>query len=210
MSERNRSLEAISFVKDFESSPCTRCSLHEHDGNNHPVIGRGNINAPIMLIGEAPGKEEQARKTPFVGPAGQLLDRMFTAIDIDTNKDMYITNVVWCRPVAPARSGKQNYTPRQEQIEQCWKLTQRLVGMADPKILIACGAPAMKSVLGLSSARISDYEGEWVDHDDRKVFVMRHPASILHLSSDPGLQRAAKKKVWGYLQYFRDSYKQFI
>lgn len=200
--------DAETFIKDFPSV-CNLCSLSQHAGN-YPVIARGNPRADILLVGEAPGKKERERNAPFVGPAGQMLDKMFDAIGINTYEDMLITNVVWCRPVAPYGSGKENYTPKEEQNRKCWPFTQKIIELMDPKIIIACGLPALKRIMGTTSIRMGDKEGTWDTKDGRAVFTMRHPASILHLSIDPREQRRVKAKVWTYIQAFGEEYSERI
>jgi uracil-DNA glycosylase family 4 len=192
----------LEFTKHFRTG-CIRCSLSEHNGN-YPVLYRGNPNSKIMLIGEAPGKVERELGKPFTGPAGQLLDRMMSAIDINTNEDLLITNVTYCRPVAQKESGRQNYTPRDKQIERCWPFTKKSIDLIRPKIIIACGLSAAKTILSNKTLRMGDVEGLWID---RNVFIMRHPASILHLDRDPRAQKEIKNKVWEYLKFFRDTYQ---
>jgi DNA polymerase len=198
---------------DFRASfppSCLGCSLSDHPGNV-PVLYRGDENAKIALIGEAPGKEERKQMRPFVGPAGELLDKIFAAIGIPT-ENLFITNVVWCRPVAAYGSGRENYTPKAEQIKTCWPYTEKLVDLVKPDIVIACGLPALKIITGKSSIRMGDYEGKWLHdvHPDRAVFVMKHPAALLHLARDPKAQHEAKAKVWAYMQTFRDTYKEYL
>ena len=198
-------------VRDFITAfpaTCNLCSLSEHAGN-YPIIARGNTRSDILLIGEAPGKEERERNTCFVGPAGRMLDDMFRAIDIDTSNDMLLTNILFCRPVAPYGDNRQNYTPKVEQIKTCWPFTQKIIELMNPKIIIACGLLALKKIMDTTKVRMGDKEGTWDIKDSRAIFTMRHPASILHLSRDPQEQQRVKAKVWNYLQKFRDTYKQY-
>jgi len=206
----NKAMETSSSVGDFLScfdSGCSRCSLSDHD--NQVVIARGDPKAKIMLIGEAPGAKEDQCGKPFTGPAGQLLDRIFDAIGMKTERDLFITNIVFCRPVAPWNSKKQNYTPKQEQIVRCMPFTDRLIELVDPDILIACGGPAMKNLMDDQSMRVTQWEGKWLTHrTDRKLFCMLHPAAILHKAAWPDEQRQMKTKVWNYMQEFRDEWKR--
>jgi DNA polymerase len=192
-------------------SGCDRCSLSIHQAGYNPVVYRGNPYTGIMLIGEAPGMVEQQTGRPFVGPAGELLDKMFNSIGLDTNSDMLITNVVYCRPTAPTGSGRQNYTPKDDQIARCWGFGRRAREIANPKILIPCGLPAAKLMLDDNSILMKDVEGRWLkSYDERDAFVIRHPASILHLSSKPDIQLRVKQRVRKYLQHFRDTYKEHL
>ena len=189
------------FASCFEQG-CSRCTLSAHD--NRPVLYRGNPKAPIVLIGEAPGAKEDKNGRPFSGPAGQLLDKIFHAIGMDTNEDMLLTNVVYCRPVAPKFSGRQNYTPKTEQTTCCFPFTRKALQLLQPKVIIACGRTALCALMNDDSCGIGQYEGKW----EGNVFVMTHPAAILHQSNDPNRQRETKLKVWKYMQYFRDTYKE--
>lgn len=193
------------FIKAF-SSGCSRCSLAQHD--NKIVIARGNPNANIMLIGEAPGAKEDQCGRPFSGPAGQLLDKIFNAININTNEDMFITNVVYCRPVAAPSSGKQNYTPKLDQICRCIGFTNHLIEVINPKIIIACGGSALKSLAGDVTIKITEWEGKWTTHKTgRPIFCILHPAAVLHKEDYPDEQKEMKMKIWGYMQEFRDNYR---
>lgn len=192
------------------SDGCTRCSLSVHQEGHPPVLYRGNPESKIMLIGEAPGKYEQRDGSPFVGPAGILLDKIFSAIGMDTNRDMLITNIVYCRPTAPDGSGKQNYTPKTDQVARCWPFGEKAISLLDPRIIIACGRPALQTLMGDNKMSMGAYEGRWLDRHGRKVFVMMHPAALLHKESKVPREEflASKKKVWEYMQYFRDTYKE--
>lgn len=198
-----KAMEATKY-EDFAScfdSGCTRCSLSKHD--NRPVIYRGNTKSKILLLAEAPGAKEDQLGKPFTGPAGQLLDRIFYAIGLDTNEDMLLTNVVYCRPVASQYSGKQNYTPKKEQTVRCWPFTLHAIKILEPKIIIACGRTALCALFDDNSLRMSDWEGRW----NKNIFCILHPAAILHQSFDEELQQQTKARVWRYMQLFRDTYK---
>ena len=198
------------FVRCFDEG-CTRCTLSAHD--NHPVLYRGNIKAPIVIVGEAPGEKENQNGEAFTGPAGQLLDKILYAVGIDTNQSTLLTNVVYCRPVAPKLSGKQNYTPKKEQTVRCWPFTRKAIKILKPRIVIACGRTAMHNLMGNNTDPISMWEGKWTyytqlgDTNQRiPMFIMTHPAAILHQAHDPDKQKETKLKVWKYMQYFRDTY----
>ena len=197
-------------------SGCTRCTLS--DGKCDPIVYRGNPEADILLVGEAPGKVEQEKGKPFVGPAGKLLDNIMLSIGLDTNKDMCITNSVYCRPTAPYLSGKQNYTPKQEQLEKCQPFVKSFAYIVRPKVIIACGRTALSQISGDPDIRLGEHEGLWryarwlpVKHNPpgaTPMFVMTHPAAILHMGKDPEAQTEKKKQVWKYMQEFRDSWKE--
>jgi DNA polymerase len=199
---------------------CSRCSLSDH--GCPPIVYRGNPNSDILLIGEAPGKIEQEQMKPFVGPAGELLDNIMKAIGLSTEEDMIIMNTVFCRPTAHQSSGKQNYTPKKEQIVRCWPFVEKAISLLKPKIIIACGRTALSQLTGDTSIRIGQGEGKWMSYkylvpfppptrgskvEEVPMFVMTHPAAILHKAKYPEEQRTMKLKVWEYMKYFRDTYK---
>jgi DNA polymerase len=170
-----------------------------------------------MLVGEAPGQKEEEQRSPFVGPAGELLDRIMKAIGLSTERDMFITNCVLCRPASPRYSGKQNYTPKKEQLNQCWPFLEKQIQILKPKILIACGATAMKQLMGDDTQRMGPWEGKWTwytrfgdNNQEIPMFVMTHPAAILHKAPWPEDQRKAKIKVWKYMREFEATWKSKI
>jgi DNA polymerase len=204
------------FYNAFQEG-CSRCSLSEH--GCRPIVHRGNPKSDILLIGEAPGKVEQEQTKPFVGPAGELLDKIMGSIGLDTEHNMIIMNTVFCRPTATQHESKQNYTPKQTQIVRCWPFVEKAINILEPKIIVACGRTALAQLLDDATVRIGKHEGQWLEYtrfsrgnDNRNipVFVMTHPAAILHTAKWPKEQAQMKRKVWEYMQYFRDTYKDKI
>ena len=184
---------------------CSRCTLADH--KHKPIIYKGDPNSDILLIGEAPGKVEQEQRKPFVGSAGKLLDNIMLSIGLSTETDMCISNCVFCRPTAPSYSGKQNYTPKIKQLSTCQPLVKNFIKIVKPKVIIACGRTALMMLTGDSGVRIGQHEGKWLKYNNTPVFVMTHPAAILHKAAWPDEQRAMKAKMWKYMQEFRDSWK---
>jgi len=164
------------------------CDLKNHA--KHTVIGDGNTQADIMLIGEAPGAEEDKIGKPFVGAAGQLLNKMLSAINLDRNK-VYITNVIPWRP-------PNNRTPSNEEILQCLPFLQKHIELIKPKLIVLLGAIAAKSVLS-TPLGISKLRGHWHEykslHLNKSILCLAtyHPAFLLR---SPGF----KKIVWEDLQ----------
>jgi DNA polymerase len=189
------------FCKGFEEG-CSRCSLSVHMKKALPVIYRGNPEAKIVLIGEAPGAEEYKCGKPFTGPAGEQLDKLMAGLGINTDRDLFITNVAYCRPEAPKGSGKQNYTPRKDQVAMCFPFTRKLIDIVKPLVIIACGGTAAKELLDDATATVGGTEGRWFHYGDDAIplFVMRHPAAWLHLSDKPKEQFEMKKMVWEYMK----------
>jgi len=161
---------------------CTRCGLSR--GRKNIVFGVGNPKADIMFIGEGPGADEDEQGEPFVGRAGQLLNNMIAAMGLH-REDVYIANVVKCRP-------PQNRAPERDEIETCSPFLMRQVDVIRPKIIVALGATAAKTLLGISDSMAS-LRGRLYDFRGTKLAVTYHPAFLLR---DP----RQKKEAWKDLQ----------
>ncbi|MBL1430478.1 MAG: uracil-DNA glycosylase [Robiginitomaculum sp.] len=165
--------------------------LHEAIGNfdagvlsrtaSQAVIARGNAEANVMLIGEAPGNEEDRAGKPFIGAAGQFLDKMFASISLD-EESLYITNSVFWRP-------KANRKPTEEEMQMCLPFVHRHIALIAPKVLVTIGASSSKNLLGVDTG-ISKLRGKWGQYTIRNpdgsnsettipVLPMYHPAFVL-------------------------------
>jgi DNA polymerase len=147
-------------------------------------FARGSERAHVMLIGEAPGRDEDLQGKPFVGRAGQLLDRMLAAIGLSEN-DVYITNTVYWRPPG-------NRTPTPEEIEACAPFLARQIELLSPKLLVLLGGAAAKNILGVSEG-IMRLRGKWLTYisagRDLPALATLHPAYLLR-------NPAAKRFAW--------------
>lgn len=152
---------------------CQRCTLGET--RHHAVVGRGNPQAPIMIIGEAPGQNEDETGLPFVGKAGQLLDKILESVKLDTEKDIYICNINKCRPPG-------NRTPTTDEVEACKPYLLEQIRLIDPKIILLTGATALKGLLGEKRA-ISKIRGTWLEWQGRMCMPIFHPAYLLRNQS---------------------------
>ncbi len=145
-------------------------------------FARGSSEARLMLIGEAPGREEDLQGKPFVGRAGQLLDRMLASIGLDETH-IYITNTVYWRPPG-------NRTPTAEEIEACAPFLARQIEFLSPQVLVLLGGAAAKSILGVSEG-IMRLRGKWLNYrsagGDIATLATLHPAYLLRNSSDKRL-----------------------
>ncbi len=157
---------------------CTLCGLHK--GRTKGVFGEGNPKAKLMFIGEAPGKEEDLTGRPFVGEAGQLLTKIISAIGL-ARQEVYITNVVKCRP-------PDNRVPLPGEILSCQPYLVAQVEWVHPKIICTLGKTATLSLLKTEEP-ISKLRGRWFDFQGIKVMPTFHPAYLLRNPSD-------KKLVW--------------
>ncbi|MCP5268985.1 MAG: uracil-DNA glycosylase [Zoogloeaceae bacterium] len=162
---------------------CQRCGLCAE--RKQAVLGVGDEQADWLFIGEGPGAEEDARGEPFVGPAGQLLDAMLAAIDLQRGNNVYIANAVKCRPPG-------NRTPEANEIDVCRPWLQRQIALLRPKLIVLLGKVAMHAVLNEDSA-LGASRGKRFEYRDGDlvvpVIVTYHPAYLLRNLPD-------KAKAW--------------
>lgn len=199
------------FVARLKNLDCKRCELGNLD--NKVVVYRGSLNAQIMLVGEAPGLKEDQTGRPFVGPAGALLDKIMASISLDTEKDLYISNICKCRPIAPKSSGKQNFTPDATHHAICKVHLNREIELLDPKIIIACGLTSAKGLFGLGDKTLMKHVvGKFFTKDDnpvlkgRQLLVMYHPAAILHAGETRKQQ--LRQAIWEHMQILQTKMKK--
>lgn len=161
---------------------CSLCGLRA--GCRQVVFGDGNPQARLMLVGEGPGADEDRLGVPFVGRAGQLLDRILEAAAIK-RAEVYIANVVKCRPPA-------NRVPTQKEVEACLPHLQKQIALIDPEIIVCLGALATRTLID-RDASITRVRGQWRQAGNRRIIATFHPAALLR---DPG----KKKDVWDDFQ----------
>jgi DNA polymerase len=148
---------------------CTKCRLHETRTN--VVFMDGNINAPIIVIGEGPGEHEDKSGIPFVGRAGQLLDKIFESVKLKRQEDLLIINVVKCRP-------PNNRAPFEDEINSCFGYLKRQIELSKAKIILLTGATALKTILNINVG-ISKIRGKWFEWEDKMVMPIFHPSYLL-------------------------------
>ena len=180
--------EKIKILEDLKTvcTQCTNCNLHKSRTNI--VFSDGNPNAKIMLIGEAPGQNEDLRKVPFVGRAGQLLDEFLTNAGISRKNDMYICNTVKCRP-------PENRVPLPEEKSACRAYLDAQIELVNPKIILLCGATALQSMLD-TKLTITKIRGQWFDGPNgAKMMPIFHPSYLLrNHSMEEGSPRRLMEK----------------
>jgi len=147
---------------------CKKCKLCMERTNI--VFGSGNENADIMLIGEAPGADEDKQGVPFVGKAGQLMDKAFAGLDVSRDK-LYIANIVKCRPPL-------NRVPTEDEAEACLNYLRNQVILINPKIIVLMGSTALKNILGKEYG-ITSARGKWVEKKGILYMPTWHPAALL-------------------------------
>ncbi len=174
---------------------CEECSLHQQ--RSQAVFGVGSPRALMMLVGEAPGAEEDKQGLPFVGNAGQLLDNILKAIGL-SREEVYITNVVKCRPPG-------NRLPQTREVKQCSVYWKKQLEIISPQIVICLGSLSAKTLIH-PEARITKIRGEWRDIDSRWYLPTFHPAALLR-------DVKKKKPVWEDFQkvqaYYQELKKNF-
>ena len=170
---------------------CKKCALAET--RTHVIFGEGNSLAPMLIIGEAPGQDEDLEGRPFVGRSGQLLDKILHACGFNRYQHVFISNVVKCRPPG-------NRSPSPEEIRLCKPYLLRQIDLINPKILILLGATALKSMVG-QDQKITRARGTWISIGHRLAMPVYHPSALLR---NPALKKEAwedfKKVVYKYRQ----------
>ena len=170
---------------------CNKCKLCT--GRKNIVFGTGNKNADIMFIGEGPGADEDIQGEPFVGKAGQLMNKAFEALGIK-REDVYIANIVKCRP-------PQNRNPEKDEANACMDYLRNQVLLVKPKIIVLLGSVALKNILG-EEYGITNSRGKWIEKKGILYLPTFHPAALL---------RDDSKKIdfWGDLKLIKEKLKEF-
>lgn len=182
LESNDSSLEAI--MTDI--GDCTRCRLHEQ--RRTIVFGEGDPQAELVFVGEGPGAEEDATGRPFVGRAGQLLDKIIIAIGLK-REDVYIANIVKCRPPG-------NRTPELDEVATCEPFLWRQLAFIRPKVIVALGSPSFQCLLRTREP-ITRARGQWREWNGIRVMPTFHPAFLLR-SPDK------KREVWEDMKKVRD------
>jgi uracil-DNA glycosylase len=172
---------------------CTRCELHRT--RTQGVFGVGPQRVDWLVIGEAPGAEEDRRGEPFVGAAGQLLDAMLRAIGLDRKTNVYIANILKSRP-------PNNRDPKPDEIAACLPYLEAQIALLRPKLMLAVGRIAAQSLLD-SEAPLARLRGRVHRFGDTPLVVTYHPAYLLRTPAD-------KRKAWEDLKFARNVYQQLL
>ena len=175
---------------------CKRCELYIE--RHHIIFGEGPEDARLLLLGEAPGREEDLQGRPFVGASGELLNKMLAAIDI-SREEVYITNIVKCRP-------PHNRTPRPEEISMCRPFLEHQLRIIDPPLILALGRVAAQSLLNTSSS-LRSLRGRLHKLGNTRVVVTYHPSYLLRQRGDR--QKELKREAWYDLQLLEREYSKY-
>jgi uracil-DNA glycosylase len=166
---------------------CVRCP-HLAESRTQVVFGVGNPHAELMFVGEAPGADEDAQGEPFVGRAGQLLTKIIEAMGF-RREDVYIANVLKCRPdMPPGVSGNRKPTP--DEMKTCLPWLEKQIELIKPRVMVALGATALEGLLGATTA-VSKVRGRWLDFHGIPIMATYHPAYLLR-----NQLVTEKRKVW--------------
>jgi uracil-DNA glycosylase len=168
---------------------CQRCKLAS--GRKTIVFGQGSPRAEVVFVGEGPGADEDEQGLPFVGRAGQLLNRMLQEIGI-RREDVYICNVVKCRPPG-------NRTPERDEVDACSPFLFRQIEAIQPRLVCCLGAPAVKTVLGLKEG-ILKLRGRFYEYGSAKALATVHPAYVLRNPREERILREDFEKIRNFLK----------
>jgi uracil-DNA glycosylase family 4 len=181
----NRALpesERLRVLQDDIIGACTRCKLHR--GRTKLVFGAGNPRAELVFVGEGPGADEDRQGVPFVGRAGELLTKMIEAMSF-TRDDVYILNVVKCRP-------PNNRDPEPDEIAECEPFLKAQLAIIRPRVVVSLGRYATHALLG-TRAPISSLRGKWFQYEGIDLMPTFHPSFLLRSPEN-------KREVWADLQ----------
>ena len=174
------------------------------DAGTNVVIFRGNPEANLMIIGEAPGPQENIQGKPFVGRAGKLLDKILEAINFDPEEDVFITNAVFRMP--PGDDDREFRKPSNQEIAYYKPYLMALIQLVDPLIILLSGNVACQSILGETG--ITKMRGEWRHLLDRWVMPIFHPSYLLrNPSREPG---SPKSLMWQDIKEVRGKYDELV
>ncbi|MFA5880916.1 MAG: uracil-DNA glycosylase [Eubacteriales bacterium] len=171
---------------------CRRCGLRE--GCRGVVFGKGNPQAGLMFIGEGPGAEEDKQGLPFVGAAGQLLDKIIAAAGYSPS-DVYIANIVKCRPPG-------NRAPGREEADACRPWLIRQIELINPAVIVLLGSVALQHMVD-PNGRITKMRGQWIEKEGIEWMPTYHPAALLR-------DETKKRPVWEDIKKVRDRYNEIV
>jgi uracil-DNA glycosylase len=195
-SKQFSSLDAVlRAIRNMKSDPLA-------DAGTNIVISRGNPEAKLLLIGEAPGPQENIKGKPFVGPAGQLLDKVLQSAEFDPEKDVYITNSVFRMP--PGDDGKAFRKPTTQEVEYYRPFVFEIIRLIDPLVILLTGNIACQSVLNKTG--ITTLRGQWFRADERWLMPIFHPSYLLrNPARGPGSPKAL---MWDDIKEVRRKYDE--
>ncbi len=189
--------EVLAALKGMKDDPLAKAGTNV-------VISRGNPNAKLLIIGEAPGPQENIKGKPFVGPAGQLLDKILQAGNFDPEQDVYITNSVFRMP--PGEDGKSFRKPNDTEIEYYRPFVLEIARLIDPLVILLTGNVACQSIL--KKTGITSLRGQWTQIEGHWLMPIYHPSYLLrNQSREPG---SPKAQMWDDIKEVRRKYDELM
>lgn len=169
-----------------EVKSCTKCGLHATRKNT--VFSRGNPQAAICIVGEAPGEDEDNQGFPFVGRSGKLLDETLTKLGLDPVKDIYVCNIIKCRPPG-------NRRPTAEEVNTCIDFLEEQLKLVSPKIVVALGSTSIDSLLPGNTLGITKIRGRFFKYGKAPLMPTYHPSYVLRNGSSGPVYEDFKKDL---------------
>jgi uracil-DNA glycosylase family 4 len=177
-------MRTLDIIRD-EVKSCTKCGLHATRTNT--VFSRGNPQASLCIVGEAPGQEEDEQGLPFVGRSGKLLDQTLTALGVDVANDIYICNIIKCRPPG-------NRRPSEEETNSCLDYLEEQLKLVAPKIIVALGSTAVNGLINTTYG-ITKIHGQLFKRQTALVMPVYHPSYVLRNGSSGPIFDAFKQDL---------------
>lgn len=166
-------MRTLQVIQD-EVKSCTKCGLHAARKNT--VFSRGNPQAAICIVGEAPGEDEDNQGLPFVGRSGKLLDETITQLGLDPTKDIYVCNIIKCRPPG-------NRRPSEDEVNSCIGFLEEQIQFVSPKVIVALGSTAVDSLLPANTFGITKIRGKLFKYNKIPLIPTYHPSYVLRNGS---------------------------
>ncbi len=182
-----RTLEVI----QAEVSACTKCELHATRTNT--VFSRGNPTAAICFVGEAPGEDEDLQARPFVGRSGKLLDETLTKLGLNPETDIYVCNIIKCRPPG-------NRRPKDEEVNSCIDYLDGQLGLVAPKVIVALGSTSTNSLLPANTLGITKIHGRFFKYGKIPLMPAYHPSYVLRNGGSGPVYEDFKKDLEAAIQ----------
>jgi len=157
-------------IVQAEVSACTKCGLHATRKNT--VFSRGNPQAPLCIVGEAPGEEEDLQALPFVGRSGKLLDETIAKLGLDPQKDIYVCNIIKCRPPG-------NRRPEESEVNSCIDYLDEQLKLVNPKVIVALGSTSIDSLMPANTLGITKIRGRLFKYGKTPLIPTYHPSYVL-------------------------------
>ncbi len=189
--------DVLNAIKGMKNDPLANTGMNI-------VISRGNPNTKLLIIGEAPGPQENIQGKPFVGPAGQLLDKILRAGNFDPDKDVYITNSVFRMP--PGEDGKSFRKPNEQEIEYYRPFVFEIIRLVNPYVILLTGNVACQSVLNKTG--ITSLRGQWIQSKGYWLMPIFHPSYLLRNQSRE--MGSPKSLMWNDIREIRRKYDELM